>query len=147
MFSSENLRQNNFDAFFEAREPVIKLHPRTPGTAPAADGRSYSPPLDRYAGVYESPRARSPAGSGAGGGGLFARSPREDRERALQARSRSADEAGGGSAAGAGGGGGGAASAGAGGGGGTHSKGDRCLQKLLSHKLIEFSQLIAAYAG
>lgn len=135
VFSSENLRQNNFDAFFEAREPVIKLQPRTPSTAPAADGRSYSPPLDRYAGVYDSPRARSPAGSGAGGGGLFARSPREERERALQARSRSADEAGGAGAAAGGrsaGGGGGAASAGAGG-GGAHSKGDRCLQKLLSH--------------
>lgn len=145
VFSSENLRQNNFDAFFEAREPVIKLHPRTPNTAPAADGRSYSPPLDRYAGVYDSPRARSPAGSGAGGGGLFARSPREERERALQARSRSADEAGGGAARGAAGG-AASAGAGAGGGGGTPSKGDRCLQKLLSHKLIEFLQLIAKKA-
>jgi len=147
VFSSENLRQNNFDAFFEAREPVIKLQPRTPHTAPAdGSGRGYSPPLENYAGVYDSPRTRSPAGKGGGsGGGLFARSPREDRERMAGARSRSADQCdgavgGGGGAAGGqpsgsnsagGGGGGGASSAGA------HSKGDRCLPSLLLHLLIE----------
>ncbi|TDG51781.1 hypothetical protein AWZ03_001841 [Drosophila navojoa] len=126
VFSSENLRQNNFDAFFEAREPVIKLQPRSPNAA-SPDGRGYSPPLERYAGVYDSPRTRSPAGSAAsGGGGLFARSPREDRERALNARSRSADnwdEAAGGAVGGATGG-TGSSSAGAGGraGGGAHSK-------------------------
>ncbi|ALC41384.1 CG43729, partial [Drosophila busckii] len=85
VFSSENLRQNNFDAFFEAREPVIKLKPRTPHTAPAG----VDVPLERYAGVYDSPRTRSAASSSAGG--LFARSPREEREHALNARSRSAD--------------------------------------------------------
>lgn len=132
VFSSENLRQNNFDAFFEAREPVIKLQPRTPNTA-TPDGRSYSPPLEKYAGVYDSPRTRSPAGSaGGGGGGLFARSPREDRERALNARSRSADnwdDAGGGALGGATG----SSSAGAGrAGGGAHSKGDRCPQQIYS---------------
>jgi len=148
VFSSENLRQNNFDAFFEAREPVIKLQPRTPHTAPAdGSGRGYSPPLENYAGVYDSPRTRSPAGKGGGsGGGLFARSPREDRERMAGTRSRSADQCdgavggGGGGAAGGqpsgsnsagGGGGGGASSAGA------HSKGDRCLPSLLLHLLIE----------
>jgi len=137
VFSSENLRQNNFDAFFEAREPVIKVQPRTPNTAPA-DGSGYSPPLENYAGVYDSPRAKSPAGSF--GGGLFARSPREERERALNARSRSAeqwDEAGGSGNAGAVGG----KHSGSGGapasGGGAHSKGDRCPQKLLFHKLIK----------
>ncbi|KAH8407450.1 hypothetical protein KR222_001354, partial [Zaprionus bogoriensis] len=135
VFSSENLRQNNFDAFFEAREPVIKLHPRTPSTAPpGSEGRGYSPPLERYAGVYDSPRARSPAGGAAGG--LFARSPREERERALNARSRSADHwdeaAGGAGGAAAGAAAGGASSAG---GGGAHSKGDRCPQKHFSHTL------------
>lgn len=124
VFSSENLRQNNFDAFFEAREPVIKLQPRTPHSA-TADGRGHSPPLENYAGVYGTPRTRTTAG-GTGGGGLFARLSREERERALSARSRSAehwDEAGGAAPAP-----GGAAPASAGG-GAAHSKGDRCPQK------------------
>ncbi|EDW01824.1 GH20237 [Drosophila grimshawi] len=147
VFSSENLRQNNFDAFFEAREPVIKLHPRTPNTA-SPDGRGYSPPLENYAGVYDSPRTRSPAGST--GGGLFARSTREERERALNARSRSADhwdEMGAGGSAGAAG---ATAGAPASAGGGAHSKGDRCPQKLLFHKLIKLftvSSLAAAAAA
>ncbi|KAM8712847.1 hypothetical protein ACLKA7_013218 [Drosophila subpalustris] len=126
VFSRENLRQNNFDAFFEAREPVIKVQPRTPGTAPA-DGRGYSPPLENYAGVYDSPRTKSPAGSSAGG--LFARSPREERERAPNARSRSTeqwDEAGGSARAGAVGG----KSSGGAAGGGAHSKGDRFFGKI-----------------
>lgn len=133
VFSSENLRQNNFDAFFEAREPVIKVQPRTPGSAPTE--RGYSPPLENYAGVYDSPRTRSPTGkggSGAGSGSLFARTPREERERMAAARSRSADHC-----DGAGGGGGavasGSTSAGGGGGGstsGAHSKGDRFFGKI-----------------
>ncbi|KAH8336871.1 hypothetical protein KR059_006429 [Drosophila kikkawai] len=118
VFSSENLRQNNFDAFFEAREPVIKVQPRTPHTAPA-DSRGYSPPLplENYAGVYDSPRTRSPAGKGrggSGGGGLFARSPKEERERMAGARSRSADQCDGATgASGGGGGSGGGSTAGA----------------------------------
>ncbi|XP_033150999.1 flocculation protein FLO11-like [Drosophila busckii] len=119
VFSSENLRQNNFDAFFEAREPVIKLKPRTPHTAPAG----VDVPLERYAGVYDSPRTRSAASSSAGG--LFARSPREEREHALNARSRSADhwDEAGATGSGAGG------AAGAAG-GGAPSKGDRFFGKI-----------------
>ncbi|EDW34970.1 GL20066 [Drosophila persimilis] len=137
VFSSENLRQNNFDAFFEAREPVIKLQPRTPSSAPAEGGRGYSPPLEGRAGVYDSPRTRSPAGKSGGGGGLFARSPREDRDRMANARTRSADQYDGATAGGAGAGAGaverGSNSAGGGGGGGSagaHSKVDCCASRV-----------------
>ncbi|BFG03288.1 flocculation protein FLO11-like [Drosophila madeirensis] len=146
VFSSENLRQNNFDAFFEAREPVIKLHPLTPNTVPAEGGRGYSPPLEGRRGVYDSPRTRSPVGkSGGAGGDLFARSAREDRDRMANARSRSADQYDGaatglgpvlgpgpGTGAGAGAVESGSNSAGGGGGGsaGAHSKGDRFFGKI-----------------
>ncbi|XP_037944221.1 mucin-2-like [Teleopsis dalmanni] len=79
IFNSENLRQRNFDAFFESGEPVYKLQPKAPNSAPsetASISTNYSPILGNHSSASSS-------------GGLFARTPRE--EKALAARSKSAE--------------------------------------------------------
>ncbi|KAL9912444.1 SH3 and cysteine-rich domain-containing protein isoform 11-T11 [Glossina fuscipes fuscipes] len=88
IFNTENLRQRNFDVFFDAGEPVYKLQPKSPLSAPtdSASGGSNSPPLSNYAGVYDPLSKKSNRTTK---GGLFARSPRE--ERALAMRSKSTD--------------------------------------------------------
>ncbi|TMW46131.1 hypothetical protein DOY81_008790, partial [Sarcophaga bullata] len=88
IFNTENLRQRNFDAFFDSGEPVYKLQPKTPATAPVDSSTGAPlPPLDNYAGVYDSsPRKYR----NVSGGGLFARSPKEDK--LLSSRSKSAEQ-------------------------------------------------------
>uniref|UniRef100_A0A1A9WWL5 Uncharacterized protein n=1 Tax=Glossina brevipalpis TaxID=37001 RepID=A0A1A9WWL5_9MUSC len=88
IFNTENLRQRNFDVFFDAGEPVYKLQPKSPLSASTdtASGGSNSPPLSNYAGVYDPVSKKN---SKTTKGGLFARSPREDR--ALMMRSKSTD--------------------------------------------------------
>ncbi|XP_054736674.1 uncharacterized protein LOC129243579 [Anastrepha obliqua] len=85
VFNCENLRQRNFDAFFESGEPKYKLQPKTPNSAPTGSLSSassqYSPQMD----------ARSMASGSGGGGGLFARSPNEGKG-AMNARSLSAEQ-------------------------------------------------------
>lgn len=137
IFNTENVVQRNFDAFFDSGEPVYKLQPKSPASAPA-DGSAvtYIPHLDKYAGVYDSGgKNRNPTG-----GGLFARSTKEDK--LLSSRSKSAEHydpvrdgrassvgpaAGSASVASGGSGGGG-------GGGGVPQKGDRCPKNTFLHK-------------
>uniref|UniRef100_A0A1B0FQD2 Uncharacterized protein n=1 Tax=Glossina morsitans morsitans TaxID=37546 RepID=A0A1B0FQD2_GLOMM len=114
IFNTENLRQRNFDVFFDAGEPVYKLQPKSPLSAPtdSASGGSNSPPLSNYAGVYDPLSKKSNRTTK---GGLFARSPREDRALAMRSKSTDHyedDHAGRSASLGAGG----AASAGSGGG-------------------------------
>ncbi|KAI9582402.1 hypothetical protein GQX74_009790 [Glossina fuscipes] len=136
IFNTENLRQRNFDVFFDAGEPVYKLQPKSPLSAPtdSASGGSNSPPLSNYAGVYDPLSKKSNRTTK---GGLFARSPRE--ERALAMRSKSTDhyeDAHGGRSASLGAGGaastvsGGGVSGEAGGSGSVPQKGDRCPQQI-----------------
>ncbi|XP_037816860.1 uncharacterized protein LOC119607140 [Lucilia sericata] len=88
IFNTENLRQLNFDAFFDSGEPVYKLQPKTPATAPMDGSMGATlPPLDNYAGVYDSPRKNRNTSSS---GGLFARSPKEDK--LLSSRSKSTEQ-------------------------------------------------------
>lgn len=141
IFNTENLRQRNFDAFFDSGEPVYRLQPKTPATAPTDNSTGATfPPLDNYAGVYGSPTKSRNTSKG----GLFARTPKEDK--LLSTRSKSAEHydtakdtrsssvgptAGSASVASGGSGGGGGGSTSAGGGGVPH-KGDRCPKKLFS---------------
>uniref|UniRef100_A0A0A1X8G1 Phosphofurin acidic cluster sorting protein 1 n=1 Tax=Zeugodacus cucurbitae TaxID=28588 RepID=A0A0A1X8G1_ZEUCU len=87
VFNCENLRQRNFDAFFESGEPKYKLQPMTPNSAPAGSLSSassqYSPQIDG--------RSTKSAGGGGGGGGLFAPTPNEGKA-ALNSRSRSTEQ-------------------------------------------------------
>ncbi|XP_017468746.1 PREDICTED: serine/arginine repetitive matrix protein 1-like [Rhagoletis zephyria] len=81
VFNCENLRQRNFDAFFESGEPKYKLQPKTPNSAPTG---SLSSASSQYSPQME-PRSRE------GGGGLFAPSPNEGKM-AMNSRQRSADQ-------------------------------------------------------
>lgn len=77
VFNTENLRQRNFDAFFDSGEPVYKLQPKTshtPSNESSTTGK-VSPALDNYAGVYDSSPRR---GRGNTSGGLFARSHKDE---------------------------------------------------------------------
>ncbi|XP_018795905.1 PREDICTED: uncharacterized protein LOC108973251 isoform X2 [Bactrocera latifrons] len=87
VFNCENLRQRNFDAFFESGEPKYKLQPMTPNSAPTGSLSSassqYSPQIDG--------RSTKSAGGGGGGGGLFAPTPNEGKT-AMNSRSRSTEQ-------------------------------------------------------
>lgn len=81
VFNTENLRQRNFDAFFDSGEPVYKLQPKSPQSATnesSSSGGKVSPALDNYAGVYDSSPRR---GRTTPSGGLFARSHKEEATR------------------------------------------------------------------
>uniref|UniRef100_A0A1I8PL17 Stac-like n=1 Tax=Stomoxys calcitrans TaxID=35570 RepID=A0A1I8PL17_STOCA len=90
VFNTENLRQRNFDAFFDSGEPVYKLQPKTPfstSSESSPGGGKLSPALDNYAGVYDSSPRK---GRGANAGGLFARSNKED-QRQPEPRTKSSE--------------------------------------------------------
>lgn len=88
IFNTENLRQRNFDAFFDSGEPVYKLQPKSPATAPVDSATGLPlPPLDNYAGVYDSSPRKN---RNATGGGLFSRSSKEDK--LLSSRSKSTEQ-------------------------------------------------------
>lgn len=87
VFNCENLRQRNFDAFFESGEPKYKLQPMTPNSAPTGSLSSassqYSPQIDGRS---------TKSASGGGGGGRLVGSTENDGKAAMNSSSRSTEQ-------------------------------------------------------